>query len=57
LIVPRYQNRKTLRRFDYIIYADDVTAIAGLNNNINPLPDLCYWWPVVGLARTARFSA
>lgn len=34
------QNRKALRRFDYVIDSDDVTAVVGLDNNTNPLPDL-----------------
>ena len=34
------QNRKALRRFDYVIDTDDVTAVVGLNNNTDPLPDL-----------------
>jgi hypothetical protein len=34
------QNLKALRRFDYMIDTDDVTAVVGLNNNRDPLPDL-----------------
>jgi hypothetical protein len=33
-------DRKALRRFDYIIDTDEVTAVVGLNNNTNPLPHL-----------------
>lgn len=34
------QDRKALRRFDYLIDTDDVTAVVGLVNDTNPLPPL-----------------
>ena len=34
------KDRKAMRRFDYIIDTDDVTAVVGLNNNTDPLPHL-----------------
>ncbi len=33
-------DREVLRRFDFAIEADNITAFVGLNNNVNPLPHL-----------------